>query len=167
MIFETSRLGVRDFTAADFPEIYRIQSDPEVMRYIRAPVTEEQIVRDRMAAWADYAQKNPGLGVWGIFVKDTGVFAGYVTCRHTDFDPATGEYEVGYVIVPEHWGQGYATEVTQRACEYVFEAFSPKEIIAFTDPLNVASQRVLLKCGFENAGFRDVYGGSTVFTKTH
>jgi len=160
MLLETTRVFIRSLTEMDFPEIYRMQSDPEIMRYIRAAVAEEQLVRERMAAWVDYEQKNPDLGVWGIFLKETGAFAGYVTGRHVGFDPAIAEYEVGYVIAPEHWGKGLATEVTQRVCRHLFETFKVAEIVAFTDPENHPSQHVLRKCLFIETGRRHVYGGN-------
>ncbi len=60
--------------------------------------------------------------------------------------------EIGYGIMDEFQGQGYATEAVRLAVEW---AFSHPEIIAVeaeTDPDNVASQKVLTKCGFEANG---------------
>lgn len=158
-MLHTPRLHLRPLTEADFPHIYRLQSDPEVMRYIRAASSEEAPIRERMAAWADYALQNPGLGVWGMFLKEDGAFVGYATGRHVDFDAASGEYEVGYTLAPEHWGKGLATEVAQGVCRYLFDVIGAPEILAFTDPENHPSQQVLRKCGFVEAGRRVLYGG--------
>lgn len=159
IIFETTRLRIRHFRESDFPGIFRLQSDPDTMRYIRAPVNEEHIVQERMEMWETYSRQNPGLGVFALEIKAGEVFAGYVTARHTNFKPETEEYEVGYVLAPEWWGQGLVSEVVPPLCAYLFQQSGTQKIVAFTDPENIASQRVLLKCGFREVGIRQVYEG--------
>lgn len=158
-IFETPRLLVRTLLDTDFPHVYRMQSDPDAMRYIRAPVTDEQIVRERVAMWDTYRVKCPGLGVFALENKDGGAFVGYVTARHVDYNPASGEYEVGYALAPEWWGQGLASEIVPPLSRYLFEISDAPRLVAFTDPENTASQRVLLKSGFREVGTRQVYEG--------
>jgi [ribosomal protein S5]-alanine N-acetyltransferase len=51
--------------------------------------------------------------------------------------------------VPERWGQGFATELAHECVEVGFEQLGLLEIIAFTQPDNVASRRVMEKSGFE------------------
>lgn len=62
-----------------------------------------------------------------------------------------GQLEIGYGIMPAHQGQGYATEAVR---EFINWAFSPGHkgvtaVIAETARDNVASQRVLQKCGMQ------------------
>lgn len=159
-MIETSRLFMRPIAVTDFPEVFRLMSDPEVMKHIRPATDDPEAVRSRMSDWDRYMQANPGLGVFWVEWKADGAFVGYVVARHVDFNPATGEYEVGYTIAPEHWGKGLATEITQGLCAYVFEQFGPHYIVAFTAFDNLPSIHVLKKAGFEDAGERDVYGGS-------
>lgn len=164
ILFETPRLIVRTLQETDFPHIYRLQSDPATMRYIRAPVTEAQAVRERMAMWETYRGNCPGLGVFGLEHKPDGAFAGYVTARHVDFNPDTGEYEIGYVIAPERQGQGLVSEVIPPLCRYLFDLSGAPVLVAFTDPENAASKHVLRKSGFREVGTRQVYEGvSTEF----
>lgn len=158
-IFETPRLIVRTLLDSDFPDIYRMQSDPVTMRYIRAAVTDEQPVRERLAMWENYRAKCPGLGVFALEHKTDGAFVGYVTARHVDFNPASGEYEIGYALAPEWWGQGLASEIVPPLSRYLFELSGAPRLVAFTDPENAASERVLLKGGFREVGRRQVYEG--------
>jgi len=163
-IFETPRLLVRTLRDADFPHIYRMQSDLDTMRYIRAPATDEQPVRERVAMWENYRAQCPGLGVFALENKSDGSFVGYVTARHVDFNPATGEYEVGYALASEWWGQGLASEIVPPLSQYLFEKSGAAHLVAFTDPDNIASQRVLLKSGYREVGTREIYDGvSKVF----
>jgi ribosomal-protein-alanine N-acetyltransferase len=159
IIFETPRLIVRTLLDTDFPDIYRMQSDPVTMRYIRAPATDEQPVRERIAMWENYREKCPGLGVFALEYKSDGAFAGYATARHVDFNPETGEYEIGYAVAPEWQGQGLASELVPPLCQYLFDRSGAPVLVAFTDPENAVSQRVLLKSGFRETGTRKVYDG--------
>ena len=60
--------------------------------------------------------------------------------------------EIGYGINDEFRGRGYATEATKLALEWAFSQPDVKAVEAETDPDNIASQRVLAKCGFKATG---------------
>ena len=163
---ETTRLYIRPILETDFPDIFRLQSDPDVMRHIRPATDDPEVVRIRMAEWMNYSQKQPGLGVFILEWKENRSFVGYVVARHVAFDPTTEEYEVGYTIAPEYWGRGLASEVTPALCDYLFQLKQPEYIVAFTAFENSASQNVLLKSGFTETGTRNIYeGGSKEFRK--
>ena len=63
-----------------------------------------------------------------------------------------GVAEIGYGILEEHQGRGYATEAVQAACRWAFRHAEVKSLEAETDAENTASQRVLAKCGFRPNG---------------
>ena len=63
-----------------------------------------------------------------------------------------GIAEIGYGILEEYQGQGYATEAVQAACRWAFQHPQVKTLEAETDAGNAASQRVLQKCGFHTNG---------------
>lgn len=58
---------------------------------------------------------------------------------------------VGYVIAPQHWGRGYATEALSLVVEALFEHTSVPSVWAVCDVENHASARVLEKSGFHLA----------------
>jgi RimJ/RimL family protein N-acetyltransferase len=58
------------------------------------------------------------------------------------------EIELGWVIVPERWGRGLATELARASLEVVFGPLALREVIAYTQPGNLASRRVMEKSGF-------------------
>jgi len=63
-----------------------------------------------------------------------------------------GIAEIGYGILEEHQGQGYATEAVRAACRWAFLHPDVRSLEAETDARNAASQRVLEKCGFRPNG---------------
>jgi RimJ/RimL family protein N-acetyltransferase len=62
-----------------------------------------------------------------------------------------GIIEVGYSIIPERRGEGYATEAAATICEWALEQPGVRSVTAETLPDNLPSQRVLEKAGFSLA----------------
>ena len=63
-----------------------------------------------------------------------------------------GSVEIGYGILPEHQGRGYATEAVDATVSWALRQPGVRRVDAETEPDNKASQRVLEKCGFIPAG---------------
>jgi RimJ/RimL family protein N-acetyltransferase len=68
------------------------------------------------------------------------------------------EVEVGYRLLPDAWGQGYATEGASALVRYGFGEVGLTRIVGLTHPQNAASQSVLRKAGLRDAGFGQYYG---------
>lgn len=61
--------------------------------------------------------------------------------------------EVGYILHPDHWGQGFAREAVAAAIDHVFATRDLDDLIADVDPENAASIRLLERLGFVRTGF--------------
>lgn len=158
MLPTTQRLRIRPIADTDFDAVFALESDPEIMRYIRDAETNPEGTRARMARWRAYAENNPGLGVFAVELQETGALAGTCTARHLNFDPQSPEMEIGYIIDKTCWGQGLASELVPALTQYLLKTSGADHVVAFTDLENHASQRVLLKNGFVIAGERaDLY----------
>lgn len=59
---------------------------------------------------------------------------------------------IGYNLLPEYWGYGYATEITRGLIEYIFKDLGIERIEALSLEKNTASRRVLMKSGFKEEG---------------
>ena len=144
-IIETERLGMREFEPGDAEEFFALCTNPEVMRYIPGedvPPTVEAM-RQKILNYPDY--KKHGFGRWSCIPKKTGRFIGFTGLKRLeDFGD---EVDLGYRFFPEFWGQGIATEAGLPCIEYGFEVLELDRIIGFAIPENVASIRVLEKCG--------------------
>lgn len=66
--------------------------------------------------------------------------------------PSAGSVEIGYSVIPEARGRGYATELVEALVLHAFEHPQVRRVIAHTADSNVASARVLLSLGFTRAG---------------
>ena len=59
------------------------------------------------------------------------------------------DFDFGYAILPEYWGQGYATEALTTIIDYAFEQLNAQKIYGECDVENVASMRVMEKAGLD------------------
>jgi len=66
--------------------------------------------------------------------------------------PEGGAVEIGYSVIPEARGRGFATEIVKALVRHAFATGAVREVRARTEPSNPASSRVLLKGGFERDG---------------
>lgn len=63
-----------------------------------------------------------------------------------------GTAEIGYMIAPDEWGAGYATDAVEVICRYAFEERRLNKVYATVYETNPASRRVLEKAGFTEEG---------------
>jgi RimJ/RimL family protein N-acetyltransferase len=66
--------------------------------------------------------------------------------------PSGGCVEIGYSVIPEARGRGYATELVDALVEHAFEHSAVERVIAHTSDSNVASSQVLIRAGFTRVG---------------
>lgn len=152
---ETLRLELREFVAADLADLWRLDSDPRVMRYIGAgrPATRPA-VRAMLARIIRYPSLYPDLGIWRAARRDTGAFIGWFSLKYAGKSP---HVEIGYRLLPDAWGRGFATEGAAALRAYGFDDLGLDRIIGITHPGNVASQRVLRKIGMVDRGWGRYY----------
>ncbi len=133
----TSRLRLRRAQAGDLDSLHAVFSHPIAMRYwSRPPHTEVSQTRDfldnMIGAPADLSDD---------FVVEFGDrVIGKAGCWRLP--------EVGYILHPDAWGQGLATEALTAVIGHIFATHAVDAIKADVDPRNAASLRLLARLGF-------------------
>jgi RimJ/RimL family protein N-acetyltransferase len=98
--------------------------------------------------------EHPGQGVWHVSRRDDGRFVGWVSLKFAGESP---DVEVGYRLVFDAWGSGFATELARAMLGRGFDLLQLDRIIGVTHPDNHASQRVLAKVGMRDEGWGRYY----------
>lgn len=143
VVAETERLELREFSTEDAEGFYRLNADPEVLRYTGdEPFADVEAARAFLAAYDNYTRD--GFGRWSVYVKETGEYIGFCGLSYR---PESGEVDVGFRIRRDCWGKGYATEAARAALEIGFNRYGLTRIVGRAMRDNVASHRVLLKLG--------------------
>jgi [ribosomal protein S5]-alanine N-acetyltransferase len=151
IIFETERLTVRRYTGEDTGNFFLLSGDEQVMQYIRAVSTRAESDKFLLDNIAFYGI-NPHRGRWAVMEKSSGSFAGSFAIIPLPWDAE--KMQLGYSLLPRNWGKGYATELTRAGLDYFFTNDVLPEIHGVTETPNIASQKVLLKTGFQPLGKR-------------
>ncbi len=97
-----------------------------------------------IGAWHAY-----GFAMFSVIEKDTGRWVGRLGPWMPEGWPGP---EVGWGIIRDCWGKGYATEGSEAATDWAFDNLGWTEVIHSIDPANVASQAVARKLGSRNRG---------------
>lgn len=162
-ILETERLYLREIDSQDVDDLFEMDSDPEVHKYIEnKPVkSKEQIVEVIEMLQAQY--KKNGIARWAVVDKQSGECIGWAGLKyfseplnnHSDF------YELGYRLKKKHWGKGYVTEAATSIVKYGFENLDLDFIYATAHTENDGSINVLKKLGFKFTEVFDYEGDPT------
>lgn len=151
MLPTTDRLSLRRFTESDLDLLVALYGDERVARMIGGVKTPSQcaeMLRERILKYYD---DNPGLGVWVTTIVATGERIGMHLLNHIQGETYI---QVGYSLLPSHWGKGYATEMAEAVVRYGYTDLALPQIVAITNLDNVGSQQVLTKIGLVRDGER-------------
>jgi RimJ/RimL family protein N-acetyltransferase len=152
-ILETERLLLRPPRAEDLDEFVALYSDPEVMRFLGGVRTREQTA-ERLAYmirhWDGF-----GFGIRVLLDRRDVAFVGRCGISYAH---ALGDAELAYTLARRSWGQGLATEAARVTLEDAFSRLGLPRVVAYAEPDNTASRRVLLKLGMTPDGTAAING---------
>ena len=150
ILLDTERLILRRLSLADLDNMARLNSDPDVMRYIGdgsvwTRAQSEARIRRILKVYEIY----PGLGLWAGEEKSTRRFVGAYALIYI---PKTIEVEVGYRLCKSAWGRGLATEGATALVRYGMFELGLDRVVGLTHPHNEPSKNVLMKSGLQPCG---------------
>jgi ribosomal-protein-alanine N-acetyltransferase len=160
IIIETQRLILRNFTIDDAQLIYDLNLDPEVTRYTYDPVRDINHAQEILekTILPQYALYNHGR--WAVHVKAEfdAIAIGFIGWCGLKYRPELNEIDLGYRFKKSSWGNGYATEAAYACIKYGFEKLNLAVITGRAEPENIASCKVLEKCGMHYIGIQEIDG---------
>ena len=149
VVIETGRLRMRSLCDGDLGDLVALINNWEVSRWVSSvphPYTEfdgrEWVTRVQQ----DHATGRPRR--FAIALKETDRLIGGVGLDGSTGDDSE-EPALGYWLGEPHWGNGYAREAVAAVIDYGLRTLGIETIRAYTDPGNLASQKVLLRCGLK------------------
>ena len=145
------RVLLRQGREEDREPFAALNADPETMRYFPSTLSREE--SDSLVDWASALIDERGWGLWAVEVPGVAPFVGFVGLNVPRFMPEV--VEVGWRLLKEHWGNGYATEAGREALRYGFDELALDEIVSFTTVSNTPSRRVMERLGMTHDPSRD------------
>jgi ribosomal-protein-alanine N-acetyltransferase len=166
----TERLILRRLTENDVETIFKLRSNPKLMKYIPRPLVKTMDdAKGHFEMIENKIENNEGIN-WGIALKEEPQKA-FGVIGHYRISPENHRSEIGYMILDEYSGNGYVTEAIESVLDYGFNDLKLHSIEAVIDPENIGSERVLQKCGFvkeahilENELFEDKFWDTVIYS---
>jgi RimJ/RimL family protein N-acetyltransferase len=152
-LLATEALDLRPCAIADFDELYRLWTHPEVRRFL---LDERVLTPDeamRFVERSDASFREEGYGLWLFFRRGEEGIAGFAGLLRSA-DGASPSLIFG--TRPDLWGRGYAFQSAAAILAFAFETLGHRRVRADVDEPNAASVRVLEKLGMKRSGRRTV-----------
>jgi RimJ/RimL family protein N-acetyltransferase len=149
-LIETERLLLEPLDVSRLEDFVALTAHPDTMRYwgLGGPYTRD--VAERNFAASLTRLREHGFGRRWIVAKEDGTGLGFTETKYfgqSCDDVSPDEVEIGWMIMPSAWGQGYATEAGSAVRDEAFERLQLESIVAVHHPENAASRRVMEKLG--------------------
>jgi RimJ/RimL family protein N-acetyltransferase len=153
----TERLILRPWKVDDAPAALSAYGDAEVARWLSPAmdqVHDEAAMRLVLQQWIGEGARllTPG-GRWAIELQGNGTLVGGATLLPL---PPDEEYEMGWQLRPDAWGQGYATETGLALAEWGFKQ-GLEQVIALVRPANARAEGTVRRIGMEWVGETEKY----------
>lgn len=153
-MIETDRLLLRPPTLEDADAVYRMRSDPELMRFIGGKALSREEAWQRLLRSAGHWSLL-GYGFFMVVERAGGHVIGEAGLMESRrglgelFDPFP---EAGWVFAGEATGRGYATEAARAAHDWFSSRSPARRTVCIIDPANAASLHVAAKLGYQSFG---------------
>ena len=144
MIVRTERLELRHARSSDLDDLHAVLSRPDAMRWW---ATLPHETREETEAWLASMMAGNAAGSVDFVIERDGVVIGKAGCWRLP--------DIGYILHPDHWGQGLAAEAVTATIDTVFAVNPVETLTADVDPENAASIRLLERLGFHRTGFAE------------
>ncbi len=145
---ETERLILRRFKESDIDLQYEILTDERLAKYISFPNKTKEEELEVIKEWIKEADESKN-EKWVIVLKETDTPIGNISVNHVD--KHHNYCNVGYVIIYDYWGHGYAAEALKAVSDYLVDKYYLVECSC--NELNAQSSKVMIKAGFKKDGY--------------
>ncbi|SKC86728.1 GNAT family N-acetyltransferase [Ohtaekwangia koreensis] len=141
--FLTERLVLQRLRYEDAEEIfYTYTSKPEATRYVSWRTHQTMDETRSFLQYAIWAWKEGTDYTYTIRLKADGRLIGSVGIINEN-----GKIQFGYILSPNYWNKGYTTEACKETMQLLLKQRNVYRIGTYVDLENIASIRVLEKCG--------------------
>lgn len=147
----TPRLILRKIDLNDVDGLFELDSDPLVNKFLgNNPLTsKEQSLEIIEFINKQYADN--GTGRLAVIEKERGNFIGWCGLKlfTQEMNGHNNFLDIGYRFMPKYWNKGFATEAAKASVVNGFQVFKHNSIFGMADVNNLASIKVLEKCGLK------------------
>lgn len=141
----TDQFILTKITRHDLDKYHMLCTNPKVMQFVTGYALTKDESDQMLLDFIDVYEEKSIFGRYFIELKTDGNLIGLAK-----LDECEGQAEIGYRILEEYWGKGYATALVKSLLDFTTITLKLQINIAFVDVRNHASIRVLEKAGMVN-----------------
>ncbi|MBQ7352890.1 MAG: GNAT family N-acetyltransferase [Clostridia bacterium] len=149
---ETERLVLRAIKRCDVVDMFEYSSNPKTCQYLLWNVHKTPKYTQDYIDLIISKYKSGDYNDWALIYKENQKMIG--TCGFTRIDKENSVVEIGYVINPDYWGMGIATEAASKVISFAFEELKVNRVEAKFLFGNSASLAVTKKIGMKFEGYQ-------------
>jgi len=147
---KTPRLWLRPTGVEDAEFLYQLMNTPDWLRFIGdRKIYSVQAAHQYIIEKIQPQHQRLGFGGYTIYLRSSDIKVG--VCGLYDRDGLQG-VDIGFALLPEYMGQGYAWEAARCLKESAVAIFGLPRLLGVTRPDNQASQRLLERLGMQRSG---------------
>jgi RimJ/RimL family protein N-acetyltransferase len=149
-VIKTNRLSLQPLSESDIDFIQKLSARPEYFRYECEVAKTNGELAERCKWYIERLIKLPDDGAiqWIVSNNDVKIGEIHIWCNWQK----THEWEIGWHLLHEHWGKGFATEAAKAVIRHAFENFNVNRIVAFPNAENSRSTALCERVGMINEG---------------
>ncbi len=147
-IFQSERLGFRNWSYQDLDEFAAMNADEEVMKHFPNSLNraESKEFIDRLLAHYD----KWGFNYFAVELLDSGELIGFIGLAYQSYESEfTPSVDLGWRLKKNAWGKGYATEGAKSCMQFAFNELNINRLIATCTQKNIISEKVMQKIGMQ------------------
>jgi len=144
-VLSNKNISLRLLDEKDIDDIYSILSNPEVLKYDKpVAITSKKQAKNFIDGTLSCFYKKYGIR-YAIVANNTQKVVG--TCGFL-INKTDAWARIGFMVAQEFWQKGYGYNAVKLMCDYLLGSSAIIRIEAYVLPKNIASQKLLIKCGF-------------------
>ena len=154
-MLSSSRLFFKEYEQDDFEHLYSIFSNARVMKYAYLDqVTDRE---DLKSYFDNILQNNKTTSnrkayEYAIYLADSNQYIGFADIRIHKQNDSGGCGDIGYFLLPDFWGLGYATEIANTLLKICFTSLGLHKASACCNTNNTSSEHIMQKIGMMKEG---------------
>ncbi len=147
---ETEHFCLRQLTVSDATDYFSVASDPRTSAYLLwEPHTDIDYTKRYLKRICELYEKKEFFDYAAVLKSENKVIG---TGGYSSIDTPNHAAEIGYVLHPDYWGKGYATELAKELISFGFDELGLNRIYARYMDGNTASRRVMDHCRMKYEG---------------
>ena len=151
-ILSTNRLYLRKITLEDAPDLFEMDSNPNVHTYLgnNPKKSLDGSIKDVHHIQKQYREN--GIGRLAVVLQETDEMIGWSFFKLENTELINGRinfYDIGYRLKEKHWGKGYGFESAKASLDYGFNELGFEKICGFVHVDNAGSKRIFEKLGMQ------------------